>query len=102
MSNVEKVKKNTKKEKEVVIFEDLKLIKIFAIIVGVIFVIMFILSCFVREFIPATLIALSLESFAISYYFYEKKASSAITYLFFISGAVVLMISVVYTIVKVV
>ncbi len=102
----EKTKKNVEKKKdkkkEVVAFEDLKLIRIFAIVVGVIFVIMFCLSFMVREFIPATLIALALESFTIAYYYYEKKDSQKLTYLFFITGAIVLLISVVYTIVRVV
>ena len=101
MSKVKNNEKNNKNEKKDV-FDNSKIIKIFAIFVAVVFLVLFCL-CFVKiEFIPATMIALSLELFSISYYFYEKNSERKLVYSTFIVGVIVLMVSVVYTLVSII
>lgn len=94
-------KEKEKKKIEIDKKENLKLEKIFCIIVAVIFGILLILSIFMYEFIPATLITLSLELFSIAYFISEKNEKDKRIYIFFGIGLVILFGAIIYTLSKI-
>lgn len=81
--------------------QNIKLEKIFCIIVAGIFIILLILCFFMQEFIPATLITLSLELFSIAYFISEKNEKDKRIYIFFVIGMVTLFIGIIYTLLKI-
>lgn len=87
-----------KEEKQQLIPVNSKFEKIFCIIIALIFLILFILSFSIKELIPATLITLSLELFAICYFIKENNGKLKTVYTLFAIGVLILLISVFYTI----
>lgn len=103
--NVKDNKKKTiqnKKTEETTIIISPKVEKIFCLIVALMFTILAILSFSIPELIPATLISLSIELFSISYFTKEKNGSNIRVYSLFIVGAILLIISIIYTIIHIV
>lgn len=94
---IEVKKENETKEKK----ENLKLEKIFCGIIALIFIVLFILCFFMQEFIPATLITLSLELFSIAYFISEKDEKNKKIYILFTIGMIILFGAIAYTLSKI-
>lgn len=79
---------------------NVKVERLFSVIVGIIFLLLFILSWIDYIFIPACMIMACLELFSIAYFWRNNKDKRNVVYLLFIVGVILLAVAIVYTCIR--
>lgn len=95
-SKKKSVKKVNDNKENVKVYE-----KLVCFVVGVIVVLLFVSMFKSTNFIPAFLISLALELFCIFYYYIEDETKKKLVYGLFITGVILIVIALVYTIVNI-
>lgn len=74
-----------------------KLVLLFCIVIGIIFIVLFFRAIGNYVFVPATMIMACLEAFAVGYYFRKDEKKKNLVYILFILGVILLMGAIIYT-----
>jgi len=93
-----------KKEVKYKIFDTKKFRRtefIIALLIGIIFLVMFGFAVCNKVFIPITLVTFSMFLFSICYYYIEDKNKKMLVYLLFGIGVLLILVEVVYTLVNI-